>query len=304
MSERQRPRGAESTARQPSDSPPPVELLRYAELEDTAAAVEMERRRLAALLQSDVVESLNLLLSQAHVYEQSFATQPAARRAVSVLASLARQILQQVRDLQAGLHPTFLESLGLGPALEALSSRVMRAHGLHIDLVLERSEERLPSQMELALFRAVQDALDRVIRQARASQVTIRLEHQSERLFLSVADNGLAMAGVEVLDPSCQRIEQLGGTVEAGPGPQGGLELTLSMAIAEPVQLTPREMDVIQLLTEGLTNREIALRLSLSPRTVNFHLDNVYSKLGVNSRTEAAIYALRHGWGRPSMPPA
>lgn len=304
MSERQGPKGAKGIARQLSDSPATVELLRHAELEDTAAAVEMERRRLAALLQSDVVESLNLLLSQARVYEQSLAANPAGRRAVSVLASLARQILQQVRDLESGLHPTFLESLGLQPALEALSSQVMRAHGLHIHLVLEHRQERLPPQIEMALFRVVQDALDRVIRQAHASMVTIRLERRSERLALSVTDNGLAMAGVEVLRPSCRRIEQLGGTVEAGPSPQGGLELTIRMAIAEPVQLTPREMDVIQLLTEGLTNKEIALRLSLSPRTVNFHLDNIYSKLGLSSRTEAAIYALRHGWGHPPTPPA
>jgi signal transduction histidine kinase len=304
MSERQRPKGAEGATRQGSDSPAAVELLRYTKLEDTAAAVEMERRRLAALLQSDVVQSLNLLLSQARVYEQSLGTDPAGRRAVSVLASLARQILQQVRDLESSLHPTFLESLGLGPALEALSSRVIRAHGLHIDLALERIEEPLPPQIELGLFRAVQDALERVIRHARASRVTIRLEQQSERLVLRVADNGLATAGVEVLDPSCRRIEQLGGTFEAGPGPQGGLEVTVSMAIPERVQLTPRESEVIQLLIEGLTNKEIALRLSLSPRTVNFHLDNIYSKLDVNSRTEAAIYVLRHGWRSQSTPPA
>ena len=59
-----------------------------------------------------------------------------------------------------------------------------------------------------------------------------------------------------------------------------------------------RQMDVIQLLGEGLTNKEMALTLDIRPRTVKFHLDNIYSKLGVNTRTEAAIYALRHGWTR------
>jgi serine/threonine protein kinase/DNA-binding CsgD family transcriptional regulator len=282
------------------------ELLVYAALEDTVAAVEAERHRLAELLQPSIVEPLNLLLSQANAYEQSLGANPMARLAVSVLSSLARQALQQVRDLEANLHPAILESLGLEPALEALASQMMRAHGLQITLAMERLRERLPPQIELALFRTVQEALDRAIHHARASQVTIHLERSDEHLILSLTDNGIA-----AMDPRNRlfperpgfsairrRIERLGGTVEAGSGPRGGLELTVSFALEPPVQLTPREMDVIQLLAEGLSNKEIARLLFISPRTVNFHLDNIYSKLGVSSRTEAAIYALRHGWVR------
>jgi DNA-binding NarL/FixJ family response regulator len=90
----------------------------------------------------------------------------------------------------------------------------------------------------------------------------------------------------------------LGGTVETGISMLGGLELTVIFALEAPVELTPREMEVIQLLAEGLSNKEIGRFLSISPRTVNFHLDNIYSKLSVNSRTEAAIHALRQGWVR------
>jgi DNA-binding NarL/FixJ family response regulator len=59
--------------------------------------------------------------------------------------------------------------------------------------------------------------------------------------------------------------------------------------------LTPREQEVLQLLARGLSNKEIAQRLTISPRTVNFHLDNIYSKLHVNSRTAAVIAAMRQG---------
>jgi signal transduction histidine kinase len=283
-------------------SPPPLaqELLVYAALEDTAAAVEAERRRLAGLLQTNVIESLNLLLAQANAYEQTLSANPTARMAVSVLASLARQIVQEVRDLEANLHPTILEALGLEPALDALTSQVTRAHGLQITLALERLRERLPHRVELALFRAAQDALDRTVRHAHASQATIRLERREDRLLFSLSDNGVSASGSEALSAACQRIEQLGGTVETGCGPHGGFELRISLALKPPVQLTPREMDVIRLLAEGLSNKEIARLLSISPRTVNFHLDNIYSKLGVSSRTEAAIYALRHGWTRQS----
>jgi DNA-binding CsgD family transcriptional regulator len=240
------------------------------------------------------------LLSQANAYEQSLGANPMARMAVSVLSSLARQVIQQVRDMEANLHPTILETLGLEPSLEALASQAMRAHGLQITLAMERMRERLPSQVELALFRTAQEALDRAARHAHASQVTIQLERRDERLTFSFADNGIAPTGGGVLRAARRRIEQLGGTIETSTGPRGGFELTVSFAITAPVQLTPREMEVIQLLAEGLSNKEIARLLFISPRTVNFHLDNIYSKLGVSSRTEAAIYALRHGWVRRS----
>jgi DNA-binding NarL/FixJ family response regulator len=61
--------------------------------------------------------------------------------------------------------------------------------------------------------------------------------------------------------------------------------------------LTEREADVLSLLARGLTNKDIAQTLILSVRTVEAHLRSVYSKLGVGSRTEAALWAVRNGYG-------
>ena len=60
--------------------------------------------------------------------------------------------------------------------------------------------------------------------------------------------------------------------------------------------LTDREMDVLRLLCDGHTDKEIAERLYLSIRTINGHLRHVYTKLGVHSRTEAMHTALEQGW--------
>ncbi|HEX6668280.1 MAG TPA: LuxR C-terminal-related transcriptional regulator, partial [Gemmatimonadales bacterium] len=64
---------------------------------------------------------------------------------------------------------------------------------------------------------------------------------------------------------------------------------------AEVLGLTPREADVLRLLAQGHSNREIAEALFISPRTVNFHVTNLLGKLDLESRAAAAAFAVRHG---------
>lgn len=61
-------------------------------------------------------------------------------------------------------------------------------------------------------------------------------------------------------------------------------------------QLTDREIEVLRLAAKGMSNREIARELVISVRTAQVHLSNVFNKLGVGSRTEAVLHALREGW--------
>ena len=68
---------------------------------------------------------------------------------------------------------------------------------------------------------------------------------------------------------------------------------------AEPIStelLTPREMEVLGLASRGMSNAEIADSLYLSVRTVQAHLRSIFNKLGVGSRSEAIVYALKKGW--------
>ena len=60
--------------------------------------------------------------------------------------------------------------------------------------------------------------------------------------------------------------------------------------------LSPRELQVLSLAAKGLTNKEIAYQLGVSDRTIQFHLNSVFSKTGCASRTEAAVLGLRRGW--------
>jgi DNA-binding NarL/FixJ family response regulator len=64
------------------------------------------------------------------------------------------------------------------------------------------------------------------------------------------------------------------------------------------VPLSPREMEILEMVTRGASNKEIAMRLNISQQTVKNHMTAILRKLRVDDRTQAAVYALRHGWVR------
>jgi len=66
--------------------------------------------------------------------------------------------------------------------------------------------------------------------------------------------------------------------------------------------LTNREMEILELIIEGLSNKQIAFRLGISQQTVKNHVTSILAKLNLADRTQAAIYALRHGWVRLPAP--
>jgi NarL family two-component system response regulator LiaR len=74
-----------------------------------------------------------------------------------------------------------------------------------------------------------------------------------------------------------------------------------SLSRGSPVEgagdyLTERELEVLKLAAKGMSNKEIATELALSVRTVQSHLGHIFTKLGVSSRTEAVLRALKEGW--------
>lgn len=88
-------------------------------------------------------------------------------------------------------------------------------------------------------------------------------------------------------------------------GEQGWLSRQVSVQIASSMsaskeersqELTAREMQVLRGVTSGKTNKGVAEELQISEKTVEKHMDSILAKLGVASRVEAAVYAVRRGW--------
>ncbi|MEM7031323.1 MAG: LuxR C-terminal-related transcriptional regulator [Chloroflexota bacterium] len=267
---------------------------------DVGELLERERKRWADLIEKQVIDSLNLLLAQANTYEQTLDGHPTARMTVSVLASLAQQTVQQARQLSDQLKPTLLDTLGFVPALEALIQQVSRTTHHEINVVLDHSQARLPSAIELALFRVTQTIIDRLTAtpsaQAPLSPLSIHFIQRADQISLTFLHPPTATPGLTIEDADWSQIESLGGMIEITNRSDRQTSIDIDFQIKQAPDLTPRELTVLQLLAEGLSNKEIAHKLAIKPRTVNFHLDNLYTKLGVHSRTEAVMQAVQQGW--------
>jgi predicted ATPase/DNA-binding CsgD family transcriptional regulator len=110
-----------------------------------------------------------------------------------------------------------------------------------------------------------------------------------ESAWTEAWEEGRAMSMETAIEYALSEEEPSTITSSAAPTEQ------LSTPVSEhPAGLTPREVEVLGLVAEGLTNPQVAQRLFLSPRTVQRHLNSVYRKLGVSSRTAATHLALEH----------
>ena len=63
-----------------------------------------------------------------------------------------------------------------------------------------------------------------------------------------------------------------------------------------PYPLSPREFEILKRMAQGLHNREIAENLNITQKTVDFHVENILQKMGVENRVQAVVEAIRRGW--------
>lgn len=168
----------------------------------------------------------------------------------------------------------------------------------HRDPVTSRVATRLVALVGAAVTRRQADARLRVV-----------LVHQEDRLRVVLHDERGALARAttghdDVPAAWVQLVAAHAGTLSLERVPGWGVlvlaDLPHEQGPGVPSGLSPRESEVLELLGRGLTDREIAAALVLSPKTVEKHVGAVLRKTGTSSRTAAVVRALESGWLRPA----
>jgi signal transduction histidine kinase len=168
---------------------------------------EEERRRLARELHDDTAQALIALRQQVEMAQKLLPKDPnrAAERLAMVRTMLAETI-EGVRRFSRDLRPIYLEDLGFIPALEMLTRTEGGAVGaghqetpaVHFDAA--GAVRRLPPDLELAVYRIVQEALNNVLQHAQATEAWVTVHFEDQRLVLSVRDNGQGFEAPDLPD--------------------------------------------------------------------------------------------------------
>ncbi len=152
-------------------------------------AQELERRRLARELHDETGQALTSILLGLKTVEDVLADDD-SRAAVAELRELVVATLQDVRRLAVELRPKALDDFGLVPALERLAETFAEQTGMTVDFEAALPDERLPTEVETALYRIVQESLTNVVKHARARRVSILLTRKDRSVAAVIEDDG------------------------------------------------------------------------------------------------------------------
>ena len=167
------------------------EEMRGQLLERLICAQEDERRRIARELHDETSQALTALIIGLGSVEEALPLDAnESRRRLEAARGLTIQTLEEVRKIIMDLRPTSLDDLGLVPALRWYSRTQANRMGLRLTFEARGVEDRLPPQIETALFRVVQEALTNIARHAGARSVRVEIENIESTLVMVIEDDG------------------------------------------------------------------------------------------------------------------
>lgn len=154
-------------------------------------AQEEERLRIARELHDTTIQSL---IAVNHQSERFLANNKNLNmiyiRFLLQISEQIKTIIREVRSLSSNLRPSILDNLGLMPSIQYLTDQIENTYGINTNLEILGSPYRFMPEVEVSIFRVVQEALQNVVRHSEATEVDITIDFGLEAINLVIRDNG------------------------------------------------------------------------------------------------------------------
>jgi signal transduction histidine kinase len=201
-------------------------------LRQAIEAQEAERARVARELHDEAGQSLTALALNLRTLEEHLDEE--GRRRLARLRQMVNGISSSLRNLATDLRPSGLREHGLASAIERQAARLREATGISVDVLVSDLPDDLPEEVQIALFRVVQEALTNVARHSGAGQASIVVSRHGGRIRVVVEDDGrgfdLSLPSTRLGLPGIrERVELLGGTLRIESAPEAGTAVIVDL---------------------------------------------------------------------------
>lgn len=212
-------------------------------LEMLINAQEAERQRLSRQMHDGPAQALSNFIVQTEIADRMFDLDAIkAKEELNKLKNSALSTFQKIRSFIAELHPMILDDLGLVPALRRYIANIKEQTGIEISENISGSEQKLPSYIEIFIFRAIQELVGNSVKHnmdnASKVKIDVSLAIDTSSANVSIKDNGKGFntgelkesggLGLKILQ---ERTEMLGGSININSSVNRGTEVTIQIPV-------------------------------------------------------------------------
>jgi signal transduction histidine kinase len=192
--------------------------------------IEKERSRISKDLHDDIGQSLSVVKSKIHLYNQG------QIQNLDGLEESVGEIIEQTRQISRSLYPSFLEKIGLTRSIASMLDKVQRDTNVECSFEICEEAEKLELNVKTHLYRIIQECVNNTLKHSGATALKIVIEKENELLKLIYQDNGKGISKQDISSGMGfmsirERVRMINGILSLGDKQEKGFKLTLKVEV-------------------------------------------------------------------------
>ena len=210
------------------------------------SVIEQERNRYAGLLHDSIGQSLLLIKLSLQNARKKFSNQ-FVNHTFDDVNILLDDTINEVKEISHNIRPLNLNELGLKTVITSLCKTVSKESGIISHLKLPQEDPELTKDLEICIYRVIQEALNNIIKHSKAKEFIVNLEIDDESITLIISDDGIGFKPVLLLNEKYisdgigilnmqERVERLNGSFHIDSSHNNGTVITIDFPITSLIE--------------------------------------------------------------------